>query len=103
MLGGSSEVDIGAEGLSAALVHGDGMVCQVAVGKGLWHRQGLKVPRPKSPGSLETWPLKREETALSSLGRGRGAGSPPLKRRAGGRSPAGRVARGSAARPVRAP
>lgn len=66
MLGSSSEADIGAEG--SVLLWPTGIACQVAVGKGLWLRQGLKAPRPRSPGSLETWPLKQEETALSSLG-----------------------------------
>ena len=54
----------------------------------------------RSPG---TWAFQAGEVSRSSPGGGRRAGSPPPGRRGGGRSPVGRVARGSAARPVRPP
>lgn len=98
--GGSGEVGIPAGGLLAALACG--RLVRWPRKEGLWLRSGL---RDKSQASRfpRTWAGHPGEIGFSSMGGGRQAGSPPPRRRGGGRSPTGRIARRSAAHPVRLP
>lgn len=70
MLGGSSEAGIGAEGLSAALAHGDRL--SSGCGERLWLTQGLKAGDPGHQDLLRLGSLSGKKLPFPLLAGGGG-------------------------------